>query len=123
MTQLVGLHTLRLRYLPLGSFLAYSSDRAIPLALLPSLFYTMMQPIQVPESISCLRGLQSLTIENAGVYQHSGCLLDERGAKTTPCAHTELGVQGLHHLSKLPSLRSLRLHSCGLVDAIPTPAE
>ncbi len=65
---LTGLHTLRLRYLPLGSFLSHTSDHALPLAaLFPSLFYTMMQPIQVPESISHLRALQSLTIENAGV--------------------------------------------------------
>lgn len=36
------------------------------MAVLPSILYAMLQPIQVPETITQLQALRMLIIENAG---------------------------------------------------------
>lgn len=67
------------------------------MAVLPSILYTMLQPIQVPESINLMHSLRVLVIENA-----------------------ELGVHGLHHVFKLPSLQLLQLRCCGTTGLVLT---
>lgn len=55
-----------LRYMPLAPLHDGVHHEAMLMAVLPSILYSMLQPIQVPESITQLQALRVLVIENAG---------------------------------------------------------